>query len=355
MTKSSHGNFHEDFRLGQRFDHAVPRTITVGDVSLYSAIYGMRFAIQSSDAFAQAVGLARAPVDPLLLFHIVFGKTVPDISMNAVANLGYAECRFLLPAFPGDSFTARSEVIGLRTNANGQTGIVHVRTTGSNQHGQDVLTYVRWVMVARRDPGGPAPAPVTPTLADHVPASDLVVPVGLHLGGYDHRIAGSPHGLDAYLAGERIDHIDGMTIEEAEHQIATRLYQNTARGHFDRRLQAGSRFGQRIVYGGHIMSLARALSFNGLQNAGWIAAINGGRHVNAVVAGDTVYCWSQILDTKPMVGREDIGAVRIRTVVTRDLPCVDFPEPGGSDAAAVVLELDYWALMPSRSNPAISC
>jgi 2-methylfumaryl-CoA hydratase len=155
--------------------------------------------------------------------------------------------------------------------------------------------------------------------------------------------------LDAYTPGERIDHIDGMTVEEAEHQIATRLYQNTARGHFDRRLQAGGRFGHRIVYGGHVMSLARALSFNGLQNAFWIAAINGGRHVNPVAAGDTVYCWSQVVDCQPLPGRDDIGAIRLRTVATRDLPCEGFPEPGGPDGAQVVLDLDYWALMPRRS------
>src|SRR5690606_26763690 len=70
MPKSSTGNFFEDFRLGQEIVHAVPRTITTGDVSLYSALYGMRFPVQSSDAFAQTVGLARAPIDNLLLFHV---------------------------------------------------------------------------------------------------------------------------------------------------------------------------------------------------------------------------------------------------------------------------------------------
>jgi 2-methylfumaryl-CoA hydratase len=355
MTKSSSGNFHEDFRLGQMIHHAVPRTITVGDVSMYSALYGMRFPAQSSDAFAQSVGLPRAPVDNLLVFHVVFGKSVPDISLNAVANLGYAECRFLAPVWPGDSLTARSEVIGLRTNANGQTGIVYVRTTGTNQHGQDVLGFVRWVMVARRHPGGPAAEAVVPVLSDLVPACDLAVPPGLRLDGYDHRSAGSPHGTDAYAPGERIDHIDGMTVEEAEHQIATRLYQNTARGHFDRRLQARGRFGHRIVYGGHVMSLARALSFNGLQNAGWLAAINGGRHVNPLAAGDTVYCWSQVMDCQPLPGHDDIGAIRLRTVATRDLPCDGFPEPDGPDGRHVVLDLDYWALMPRRSAGGAPC
>jgi 2-methylfumaryl-CoA hydratase len=346
MIKSSVGNFFEDFRLGQEIVHAVPRTITLGDVSLYSALYGMRFALQSSDAFAQSVGLRRAPLDGLLLFHVIFGKTVPDISLNAIANLGYADCRFLAPAWPGDSFTARSQVIGLRENSNGQSGIVYVRSTGTNQHGEEVLSYVRWVMVAKRDPSAPAPEPTVPELPSHVPAGALVVPNGINFSDYDHLISGSPHGFDAYVPGECIDHIDGMTIEEAEHQIATRLYQNTAKGHFDALLQTQSRFGRRIVYGGHVMSLARALSFNGLANACSLAAINGGRHVNAARAGDTIYCWSQVLDSQPVPGRADIGALRLRTIATRDRRCADFPEPGGDYDDAVLLDLDYWAFVP---------
>ena len=90
MAKTSPGNFFEDFRIGQHIPHATPRTVTVGDVALYNGLFGPRFAVQSSDAFAQTIGYPRAPVDDLLVFHIVFGKTVPDISLNAVANLGYA-------------------------------------------------------------------------------------------------------------------------------------------------------------------------------------------------------------------------------------------------------------------------
>jgi 2-methylfumaryl-CoA hydratase len=350
MTKSSTGNFFEDFRLGQEILHAVPRTITTGDVSLYSALYGMRFAVQSSDAFAQSVGLARAPVDNLLLFHVIFGKTVPDISLNAVANLGYAECRFLLPAYPGDSFTARSTVIGLRENANGRTGIVYVRSTGFNQDRQAVLSFVRWVMVNKRDAAAAAPEPVVPETAAEVRGEELAIPHGLDFSIYDRALAGSQHLFDDYAIGERIDHIDGMTIEEAEHQIATRLYQNTAKGHFDGMAQKSSRFGRRIVYGGHVMSLARSLSFNGLANAAFVVAINGGRHVSPAAAGDTVYCWSEVLAKHAFGNRRDVGALRIRTIATKDMSCAAFPAPGGEADASILLDLDYWTLAPRRAD-----
>ena len=136
MSKARDGNFFEDFKLGQLIEHATPRTVTTGDVALYTALYGSRFAVQSSDVFAKAIGYPRSPVDDVLVFHIVFGKTVPDVSLNAVANLGYAECRFLKPVYPGDTLSATSEVIGLRENSNKQSGVVYVRSTGRNQDGR---------------------------------------------------------------------------------------------------------------------------------------------------------------------------------------------------------------------------
>src|ERR1017187_1145369 len=117
MSKTSPGNCFEDFRVGQVIRHATPRTVTTGDVALYNGLFGPRFAVQSSDAFAKAIGYPRAPVDDLLVFHIIFGKTVPDISLNAVANLGYAACRFLAPVYPGDTINATSEIIGLKENS----------------------------------------------------------------------------------------------------------------------------------------------------------------------------------------------------------------------------------------------
>ena len=164
MTKTTPGNFFEDFRLGQTIAHATPRTVTVGDVALYNALYGSRFALQSSDAFAQAIGYSRSPVDDLLVFHIVFGKTVPDISLNAVANLGYADCRFLHAVYAGDTLTAVSEVIGLKENSSRKTGVVYVRSTGFKQDGAKVLDYVRWVMVRKRDEAAAAPGDLVPQL-----------------------------------------------------------------------------------------------------------------------------------------------------------------------------------------------
>ena len=345
--KTNPGNFFEDFRLGQVIRHATPRTLTAGDQSLYTALYGSRFAVQSSDAFARAVGYPAAPADDLLTFHIVFGKTVPDISLNAVANLGYAACRFLQPVYPGDTLSTVSEVIGLKENSNGKTGTVYVRSVGRYQRGEEVLSYVRWVMVRKRDDAAPAPAPHVPHLEPSVAPAELGkgCPV-IDPSRWDDGLSGSAFRFSGYKAGEKIDHVDGMTVEEAEHQLATRLYQNTAKVHFNQHSEAQGRFGRRLIYGGHVISLARALSFNGLANAFHIAAINGGRHVAPLFAGGTVYAWSEILETALIPGRNDVGALRILTRATRDVPCTEFPVADGApDKPGVILELDYWALM----------
>jgi 2-methylfumaryl-CoA hydratase len=347
-SKTGAGRFFEDFRLDEEIVHATPRTLTTGDAAVYGALFGARFAVPASDPFARSIGFPRAPLDELLVFHVVFGKSVPDVSLNAVANLGYAEGRFGAPVYPGDTISARSTVIGLKENSSRETGVVYVRTTGRNQHREVVLDYVRWVMVNKRDKQAKVAAERVPELADAVTADKLLIPAELDCRRYQDGLAGSPYRWGDYTVGERIDHVDGITVEEAEHMMATRLYHNTARVHFNAFAARQGRFGRRLIYGGHVISLARTLSFNGLANAFRLAAINAGRHVNPLFAGDTVFAWSAVLEKAAVQGREDVGALRLRTVATKDRPCADFPDKGadGMPDPAVLLDFDYWALIP---------
>jgi len=349
VSKTSPGNFFEDFRIGQLLRHATPRTVTSGDAALYMALFGPRFALTSSDEFARSLGSPAAPIDDLLAFHIVFGKTVPDISLNAVANLGYADCRFLTPVYPGDTLSATSEVIGLRELSNGKAGIVYVRSTGVNQRQETVIDYVRWVMVRKGKAGAPTADAVVPELPEKVAASHLTAPANINFGKFDCALSGSPHLWEDYQEGEKIDHVDGVTIEEAEHMMATRLYQNTAKVHFNQYIQKEADAGRRLIYGGHVISLARALSFNGLANGVKIAAINAGRHVSPTYAGHTVFAWSEILEKAEIPGRRDVGALRARLIATKDQPAGAFPGPVGEGYdPSVILDLDYWLLMPRR-------
>jgi 2-methylfumaryl-CoA hydratase len=339
--KTNAGRFFEDYRLGEVIIHAVPRTVKMGERALYHALYPARHALYSSDSFAQDCGLPFSPLDDLIAFHVVFGKTVPDVSLNAVANLGYAEGRWLAPVWPGDTLRSQSTVIGLKQNSNGQSGVVYVRTLGLNQHDEAVLEYVRWVMVKKRDFDAEAPAAVVPELAKAVVAKDLVIPQGLDFSRYTFALAGEPHRLGDYAVGEVIDHVDGVTIEEAEHMLATRLWQNTAKVHFDATNRPD---GRRLIYGGHVISLARALSFNGLANAQMLVALNGGAHANPCFAGDTVRAWSEVLD-KAETSAPGVGAIRLRLVATKGA-AGQLRGADGKYLPEVLLDLDYWALMP---------
>jgi 2-methylfumaryl-CoA hydratase len=350
-SKTAAGNFFEDFAVGQEIPHATPRTLTEADAALNVGLYGSRFAINSSDEFARRVGLPRAPLDDLLVFHVVIGKTVSDISVNAVANLGYAEFRWGVPVYPGDTLSVSSKVLGLRENSSRASGVVWVRSTGQNQRGEMVLDYIRWVMVHKRDPGSVAGAPVVPKTAASVAPAELIVPAGLTLAGYDDVAAGSSWRWEDYEAGERIDHVSGLTLEDSDHMFSTRLYQNTARVHFDAFAGKNTRFGRRLAYGGHVISLARALSFNGLGNGFRVAAINAGSHVAPTFGGDTIYAWSEVLETAPLPGNRELGTLRIRTIAAKDCPCGTWPGKGadGKYHPAVVLDLDYWLLIPRRT------
>lgn len=343
MAKTNAGRFFEDYAVGDVINHAVPRTVSGGERALYHALYPARHALYSSDEFARASGLPKSPLDDLAAFHVVFGKTVPDVSLNAVANLGYAEGRWLKPVYEGDTLRSVSEVIGVKQNSNGKTGVVYVRTRGMNQHDDVVMEYVRWVMVRKRDLDAPAPTPVVPDLAKVIDAKDLVIPEGLDFTNYDFTLAGEPHRWGDYEIGETIDHVDGVTVEEAEHMMATRLWQNTAKVHFDNTARPD---GSRLIYGGHVISMARTLSFNGLANAQMIVGLNGGAHVNPCLSGMTIRAWSEVLD-KAETSAPGVGAIRLRLVATKGGAPFALRGDDGKYQPDVLLDLDYWALMPA--------
>lgn len=351
-AKTNSGRFFEDFTYGEVMHHATPRTITAGDCSLYIALTGARNPLHCCEPFAQSLGLPSMTVDDLLVFHIAFGKTVPDISVNAVANLGYAEVQFHRPVYVGDTLSTKSEVIGLKQNSNGKSGIVWVRSTTVNQNDATVLSWVRWVMVHKRNREASAPETVIPTL------SAYVAPDALHLDSHfrSHNeiseATGSTNYWEDYAVGEQIHHTAGMTINESDHSLATRLYQNNARLHFDAHMMQESKTGKRLVYGGVVISACRALSYEGLENALGILAINAGTHANPTFAGDTIYTITEVVDSWSLASHADVGALRLRMIGIKNM----YPnalqtiktEQGYHDS--VVLDLDYTVAMPKKGN-----
>lgn len=348
LSRPAEGYFFEDFAVGRRFRHATPRTLTAGDQSLYIAITGARQPVHCSVPLARAMGHRDAPLDDLLVFNTAFGKTVPDISYNAVANLGYADVRFSAPVYAGDTLSASSEVIGIKANSSGKSGVVYVRSRAENQEGTEVLSWIRWVMVrARASASGRAVLPELPAQVDAARFRPPLQPIPRTLTA----ATASARTWEDYEPGEVIDHPGGMTIEEADHMSATRLYQNTARIHFDAFAAASTPFGKRLVYGGHVISVCRALSYEGLENAFAIAAIHGGSHANPTFAGDTLYCRHVVTARQEIAGRRDVGALRLRMLGAKNISLAQLPQvPAGEKHDAIVLDLDYSALIPRRQS-----
>lgn len=355
-TPFNQGRFFEDFKLGETIIHATPRTVTEGDAALYIALTGSRHIAHCAKPVAHALGFADKTIDDLLTFHIAFGKSVPDISVNAVANLGYAEIKFSHPVYAGDTLTTQTEVIGLKQTSSGKNGIVYVRSTSFNQNHKAVLSWVRWVMVHKKDLNAATPETHIPSLDNVVAVEDLIIPAELDANSFDTAVTGSQRLWDDFEVGERLNHPAGMTVDDSDHTLATKLYQNNAKLHFDDLSMQSSTFGKRLMYGGHVISICRALSYDGLENALFIAAINAGTHANPSFGGDTFYSWTEVLEKWEIPGREDLGALRLRMVglknQTADSLESTYIEQGGKQRyhANVVLDLDYTVLMPRKSK-----
>ncbi len=346
------GNFFEDFALGQRIRHGTPRTVSDGEAAVYTALTGSREAAPSATTTARLCGLPARSVDDWLVFNIAFGRTVPDISQNALANLGYAEVRFLRPVFAGATLRCESLIIGMREVSDGRAGIVYVRSTCLDENDRPVLSWIRWVMVPKRATDQWSDAPVSPELLAVVPAELIETAV---LFATDKALddwceaTACRKVWDDYEIGDRIEHPAGMTIEEADHMTAARLYQNNAQVHFVAATRSDDKACRRLVYGGHVISVCYALSHTGLENRVHVAAVNSGRHTAPVFAGDVLHAVSKVVDRLAIPHRSDVGLLRLRLVGVKNVAAeeIDVESPGHP---AIVLELDHSVVMPRRQR-----
>lgn len=347
------------FQRGEVIIHATPRTVTAGDVAVYNAVFGQRYAVTSDDEFARSLGFGKAPVPWMLLFHMGFGKTVPDVSQLAVANLGYADVRFLAHVYPGDSLAAETRVIGHKENvvidkATGHStsrgnGNVFVHSTifrVSGNSAQPVVDYKRVVMVNKREPHSKAaddlehPAAVVPELPEAVPdqvlcelaaaypgAASAGSATGTGGGPSAAALAGGHRTWDDYEVGMRINHGERRQITSA-HMELPNLTQNTAKVHFaEGRVDCDSSVvATGIVYGGHVMSMADAQAYYGLERTIGVIAINNGRHVAPCFEGESVAAWSVVQRKLAVPGRQDIGLLVVRTVAAKNMPAGGFPD-----------------------------
>lgn len=347
------GNFLEDFSPNQVFHHAIPRTISDGDVSLYLALVGNRNPLHCSILTANNIGLNAAPIDDMLLFHIAFGRTVNDISLNAVANLGYANIQFKRNAYVGDTIRSESQVIGVKENSNKSTGVVYVRSTTFNQENEEILSWIRWVMVPKRNND----SKINELIPNDLPEISDLSQIHRHdvsYADFNPIDTGSDLLFEDYDIGQVINHSSGMTIDETDHTFATKLYQNNAKLHFDAHMMKSTPFKRRLIYGGHIISLCRSLSFEGLENALQVVGVNSGVHSNPTFAGDTIYTRTEIIDKFEHDNFSGAGILRLRQLGIKNTPSALIEnvtsEKNGKKIydPSIVLDIDYFVVIPKR-------
>ncbi len=343
MNKGSVTNFFEDFRIGQEFECPTPRVLTDADRVAYIMHTGDR-----TPLYCDAKGL----VHPLIVFHTVLGQTVRQISLNARANLGYAELMWKKQVITGDEIRTSVKVIGLKENSDQKSGIVFVKTVGVNQHNETVLEYIRWVMVKKnRESATPY---LREPVAPNMPNSVRVDKLSSH--SPDPCIPSATGGRffwEDYEVGEVVYHEEGATVNSSDHMNFTRLYQNSARVHFDSMLTNG----KPLVYGGLPISIGYAQQFNGFENRLGIAAINSGSHVNPTYSGDTLYSCTHVLERGDI--SPALGALRLRLLVCKNENPASVPDfqikklnpqtQKEEYRSSVVLDLDFWELVRKKN------
>jgi 2-methylfumaryl-CoA hydratase len=205
-------------------------------------------------------------------------------------------------------------------------------------------------MVHKKDHSVKSEINIVPSFQTCTPIVDKInIPT---IGAIDTDASGGEYFFEDYVAGERLNHPEGITIDNSDHTLATKLYQNNAKVHFNDHMMKSTPMGQRLMYGGIVISMARAISFNGLQNAQWVYAINSGNHCNPTYAGDTIYAYTEVLETINHK-REDIGLLRLRTVAIKNQNPTEISSPKGEDGKYlpnIVLDLDYTVVIPKKST-----
>jgi acyl dehydratase len=165
MPTADFGRFLDDFEVGDVYEHWPGKTITQAEDILFCSITMNQHPLHSDDNYAAVASPSgRAMVVGNLVYSVVLGQSVPDVSGRAIANLEVESLKHANPTFHGDTIYSQSEVLEVRPSRSKEDrGVVRVRTIGYTQEGTVVCEFVRSVLVPRRghgydgQPGRPEP------------------------------------------------------------------------------------------------------------------------------------------------------------------------------------------------------
>lgn len=308
------GNFLEDFRVGQLFRHKVGKTVTEGLFNAFTEFGMTTNPLSKNVRYAERYGYRGLIAPPGLVMNIVFSQSVEDISENARANLEYQDMRFGAPVYIGDTIEVETTIVGLKPSSRDpDRGVVHVQTTGRNQHNDVVLTLQRKVQIWKNNIDAPVEAGELSDIPQ-IPC-DLVVPAYDESRNYRElaHLTNSDTYFEDLKPGDTIEHSRGRTVTTA-HMELTAMLDNTSQVHTNQYLtdQNPEKYigGQLIVYGGIPFNLCLGLSCPdvGDNTVGDVVYVTG-RHTGPIFVGDTVFAASEITDKRDYPSRPDLGIV----------------------------------------------
>lgn len=323
MTKTiqpKYGRLLDDFAVGDVYHHPWEVTIDDGMLAMFAASFLDPNPLYSSTRFARDLGFRNRIVHPLVMLNLALSFTVHDVSEQAIAHLAYIGLRFPNAAYAGDTLSVYSEILSVRTSeSKPDRGVVHLRTTGVNQDGLTLVTFERKALIptgrleGRGHPEGSGLE--QPEGLNLKAASTLTLPAELVNKFKSPRWPGRPRGLfEDFEPGDVISHSLGHTVGESEHMQLTILTRNSHPLHFDEVYCRERSFAkERVVEGGLVFAWVASLaSRDTTANALWETLYDKGNHPAPVLAGDTLYAASKVLEKRS--NNAESGIVRFKLV-----------------------------------------
>lgn len=152
MKQSVLGLYYEDFIVGEEIIHSLSKTIFESDNNFFSLLTMNHHPVHTNLDYAHENQHGKVLVVGTLVFSLVVGMTVPDISGKAIANLGYEDVMHLYPVFINDTIYAKTKILDkYDSKTKPDRGIVYVETVAYNQDKIDVLTFRRKILVKKQD------------------------------------------------------------------------------------------------------------------------------------------------------------------------------------------------------------
>lgn len=317
-----YGRNYDDFVPGAVYQHPWDVTVDEGMLAMFAASFQDAIPTHASRRVATNLGFPDRPVHPLVLLNLGLSFSVHDVSEQAIAHLAYLSVRFPNACFAGDSVSASSSVIGMRPVSTGDKGVVHVRTELRNQKDEVVCSFERKALV-RAGHLSERPSHDNVVVHDHEaphqerPRAPIILlgrlPPHPGLGAF-------PMYWDDFVVGDVYAHQVGRTVSEAEHMQLATLCRNSHPLHFDERYCQKNSFAKtRVVFGGLVLAWVLALSSRDMAgNAVWDFGLDDGAHPSGVLAGDTLYAASLVLEKEDR--GPDAGLVTLRVIGVKNTP-----------------------------------